>query len=133
MARALKRNSRSGSTIVESAMMIPLLMMTIFGAIEFGNVFYMRHSMTQAAREATRTLAVEGGTPAMAEAVARDMLPGGDTLAYEITMTTPPPESFGGQARVEISLPATQAAFGDFFGLFEGQSITVSSTMRSEQ
>jgi len=132
MARMMRRRARSGTTIVESAVMVPVLMMVIFGSLEFGSVFYMRHTMMHAAREATRTLAVEDGTVAQAEQVARDLLPDSEGLVFVITATAPPQGAANGEARVEIALPAHQAAMGDFFGFFSGKTVRVESTMRSE-
>lgn len=50
------------AAILELAISMVLLLILIFGAAEFALVFYARHVMTDAARNAARHLAVRGGT-----------------------------------------------------------------------
>jgi hypothetical protein len=132
----MKRRSfggRRGVSLVESAFMIPILMSLIFGAIEFGSVLHMRHTMLHAAREAARTLAVQGGTPSQAMAMAYALLPDSDDLQFEVSATQPPPDSQLRNVEVRISLPFTDASLGDMFGIFGDDDMTVRVTMRSEQ
>lgn len=48
----------SGQTLVELALVLPFLLILIFGAIEFGRVFHASHVITSAAREGARAGAV---------------------------------------------------------------------------
>ena len=132
MAR-MKHRSRRGVSIVESAFMIPILMSLIFGAIEFGSVLHMRHTMLHAAREAARTLAVQGGTVSQAVSVAETLLPESEELHFEIAATEPNGEDILRDVEVEISLPLKEASLGDMFGIFGEDDMTVRITMRSEQ
>lgn len=130
--RSCKR-SRRGVSIVESAFMLPIMMSLIFGAIEFGSILHMRHTMLHAAREAARTLAVQGGTVGQAVTVAETLLPSSDDLEFDIVASQPSPDDFMRDVEVEISLPLKQASLGDMFGMFGEDTIDVRVTMRSEQ
>lgn len=131
MAR-MKWKSRRGVSIVESAFMIPILMSLIFGAIEFGMMLHMRHTMLVAAREAARELAVTGGSIAQAQQTAIDMLPGGE-LDFDVVASQPAPDDLNRDVNVEISVPFADAALGDMFGIFGEDRLSVQVTMRSEQ
>lgn len=56
------RTARRGGAVVEMAVVSPLLLMMIFGMIEFGYVFMMAQSITNAAREGCRTATLPGAT-----------------------------------------------------------------------
>jgi len=124
---------RRGVSLVESAFMIPILMSLIFGSIEFGSVLHMRHTMLHAAREAARSLAVQGGSPALAISLAETILPDSEDLDFEIIATQPALYSQQRKVEVEISLPFKQASLGDMFGIFGDDDMTVRVSMRSEQ
>lgn len=51
-----------GSVLVESAVTIVLLLMLLFGIIDFGRALYTYHFVANAAREATRWASVNGET-----------------------------------------------------------------------
>lgn len=59
-------SSRSGQTLVEFALVLPIFLLLVFGLIDMGRFVYMSSAVSQAAREATRVAAVEafwiGGT-----------------------------------------------------------------------
>tara|TARA_Y100001933_G_scaffold105392_1_gene105933 strand:- start:204 stop:602 length:399 start_codon:yes stop_codon:yes gene_type:complete len=132
MARMKKQHARRGISIVEGAFMIPILIMLIFGAIEFGSLLHMRHTMLHAAREAARTMAVEDGTAAQAIAVANNILPSGN-LDFDVDAQLLQADQFAQDVQVQISVPMTQAALGDMFGFFGTRAMSVQVTMRSEQ
>ncbi|HSW46850.1 MAG TPA: TadE/TadG family type IV pilus assembly protein [Phycisphaerae bacterium] len=58
------RTARRGGAVVEMAVVSPLLLMMLLGMIEFGYVFMMQQSMTNAVREATRVATLPGATDA---------------------------------------------------------------------
>ena len=59
MKKAMKRRDReSGQSLVEFALVVPLLFLLLFGSIEFGRVFHAYHVITSAAREGARAAAV---------------------------------------------------------------------------
>ena len=58
--RSLK-GRRAGQGLVEFVMIAPLLLLLIFGMVEFARAWNIRHVITDAAREGARTLAVDNG------------------------------------------------------------------------
>ncbi len=64
-----KRESEKGAAAVEFALVVPLLLAILFGIIQFGYVFFVQISMTQAARTAVRSIVV-GNSQATANTAA---------------------------------------------------------------
>ncbi|USN98229.1 MAG: pilus assembly protein [Phycisphaeraceae bacterium] len=132
MAR-MKRNARRGTSIVEAAFMIPLMLLLIFGALESGCLLHVRHTMTTAAREAARMLAVQGGSISDAQQVALAQLPNADSFDYEFNANAPLDSDLDRDVTVTITVPYSQAALGDFFNLYGSGLMRVAVTMRSEE
>jgi Flp pilus assembly protein TadG len=61
-ARRGSANSDRGAAAVEFALLLPLLVLLIFGMIDFGRAINAQITITQAAREGARVLALPGGT-----------------------------------------------------------------------
>jgi Flp pilus assembly protein TadG len=57
--RRLRLRSRSGQGLVEFVLVAPLLLLLLFGIIEFARAWNIRHVVTDAAREGARSLAVD--------------------------------------------------------------------------
>jgi Flp pilus assembly protein TadG len=56
----MNRRNDSGASAVELAILLPLLMAILFGTIEYGTYFFMRMTLSQAAREGVRVGALYG-------------------------------------------------------------------------
>lgn len=56
------RVSETGSAIVEFAVAVVLLLVMVFGVVDFGRALYTYHFLSNAAREATRWASVNGAT-----------------------------------------------------------------------
>lgn len=50
----MKMNDQKGAAIVEFAVVLPLLLVLLFGIIEFGLIMYNKHIITNASREGAR-------------------------------------------------------------------------------
>ena len=53
---------RSGNAVLDMALVLPLLIMITFGAVEYGFALYLKHSLQSAAREGARAAIVAGAT-----------------------------------------------------------------------
>lgn len=62
-----KLRSESGASAVEFALLLPLLMMILFGIIEFGMALYRQSILTNASREGAR-LGIVQSVPAITDA-----------------------------------------------------------------
>jgi Flp pilus assembly protein TadG len=93
-----------GAAAVELALVLPLLLLLVFGIIELGRSYNVRVQLTGAAREGARVLAL-GGTPGEAQAAVVAAAPGlAPALAGgNITTITCPAGGAAGNARVAIS------------------------------
>lgn len=94
--KARERTARDerGAAAVEFALVLPILLVLVFGIVDFGRLYFTQITLTDAAREGARVLALEGATgsgytsaQAAADAVTRtdDALTGVDST---VTVTT---------------------------------------------
>ena len=86
--RRLAGRSRA-SAIVEFAVILPLLMMILFGIIEYGWVFMVRLTMLNAAREGCRVAVLQTSTHPYQNVSARidDIMSPTGLSSYTVTMT----------------------------------------------
>jgi Flp pilus assembly protein TadG len=121
-----------GAAAVEFALVLPLLVLLVFGITEFGRVYYVQTTISGAAREGARAMALQN-SPTGARAAAQSAAPGLGLSAGQISVTTLnplgstcPTNSTGTgtttQAKVTITYPMTFVT-----GLF-GPSITLHGT-----
>jgi Flp pilus assembly protein TadG len=61
-ARRSSATCDRGAAAVEFALLLPLLVLLVFGMIDFGRAINAQITITQAAREGARVLALPGGT-----------------------------------------------------------------------
>lgn len=111
----MKHDTESGAAAVEFALVIPVLMLIVLAIIQFGVAFTYQISVTQAAREAVRSMAVVGNQ-ATAVALAQSAYglstssvsvpatcPAGTTITVTVKYTVP---SIGNL----VSIPLTGVA-----------------------
>jgi Flp pilus assembly protein TadG len=116
--------------LLEFALVLPIFLLLLLGIMEFSSVFFVRHAMLNAAREAARSYAIQEFTAGEAEQLALDLL-SGTSLSY--TATSSAQTDTGVDRWVEISVPTSEAALGDPLGLFSGGDLQVRVTMRREE
>jgi hypothetical protein len=129
----IERNhiERRGTAVVETAIVLPLLLILILGGVDFALQLHVVHTMTNAAREAARKLAVRGGTTAQATTTALDQLSG---IHATFAVTYPPPTTDPCDVVVRISVPRDEISLGIYglLGLSRGGTIQVQAIMRKE-
>lgn len=82
------RHLDRGAAAVEMAFTLPLLLLVLFGLVDFGRGFNDKMQLTQAAREAVRLIAL-GGSQQDAQTRAQLAMPAaGDRLAPTVTAAT---------------------------------------------
>ncbi len=124
---------RRGTALVELAIVLPMLLLVVFGIIEFGSVMYTRHNMVQAAREAARILAIKDGTTAEATAVANSRLALVSGVNFTVSITAPTSDSDPNQdVTVVITAPLSEAALSDPIGIMGNAVISARAVMRKE-
>ena len=111
------RNER-GAAAVEFALVLPLLVLLVFGIVEFGRAYNAKVTLTHAVREGARALAVGEDDPAQVVLDAADNLDG--LTAAQLTIGACVP---GDPAEVEADYPFTYN-----IPLFGTQTITLSAS-----
>lgn len=95
-----------GATVIEFAVLLPVLVLLTFGIVEFGRGYNAKVSLTAAVREGVRVLALGEDDPAVIEQTTRDAAPSLDPAAITVTSSAVPC-SAGSQASVTASIPFT--------------------------
>ena len=114
MTRRRPRSRRSiGQSMVEFALILPILLIVLVGMLDFGRAIFAYNSVANAARSATR-VAIVNQTASDVEAAAASEAVGLDPLSvvidYDDGGTVCSPVKLGCIARVEVShawMPAT--------------------------
>ncbi len=146
-ARRHRLGDRRGQSLVEFALVLPILLLILVGILEFGIAFRTFQVVTNAAREGART-AVLGTTRAeVQDVVNRYMESGGltldsDNLVFECvpqpgSAPNPnnggPPCSNGQIARVQVTQPISFAVLGALLNRTVGPpTLRSTSEMRTE-
>ncbi|CAH0193928.1 hypothetical protein SRABI83_01736 [Arthrobacter sp. Bi83] len=104
----MDKSSERGAAAVEFAILLPLLVMLLMGIIEFGRAYNAQISLTSAARESVRVMAISNNpTSAKAAAVnaAGSLHPALRTTDVGITTTAASPAlcAVGANATVTIN------------------------------
>lgn len=127
-ARTSTRTPRDrGAAAVEFALVAPLLLLLVFGIAEFGRAYHVQTTLSGAAREGVRVMALKNDAAA-ARATTRDsaatVVLRDDQIA--VTPTTCPTGSTGATATVTVTYPMDLLS-----GLFGAQlTLTGKATMR---
>jgi len=72
-----RADAESGESMVEFALVLPLLLVALIGVVQFGLVHHAQNVATTAAQEGARVGAAEEGEPTTAEARTLDVLRSG--------------------------------------------------------
>jgi Flp pilus assembly protein TadG len=107
MTRLLR--SQRGTALIETALILPILLLICVGIFEFGRAYQTWEVLTNAAREGARVVILPSAGPSEAEARVRDYLKAGG-LAYG--------------ASVGVSVTPASVSMGDA-GSASGWKVTV--------
>lgn len=125
----LRRDER-GAVLVEFSLLAPVMMLLLFGIVQFGMLFSIHSTMLNAARESARAVAVEGASESQGRNLANRRLAAWGSLPFQVDVIRPTPPAR--DVIVEIAVPMEAAAIVDVLGLFNGREMTVETVMRTE-
>jgi hypothetical protein len=98
-------------------LVLPILLLLILGGIDLGLQISTMHEMTNAAREAARTLAVRQGTVAQAQGEALNLLKDPQGKLYTVTAAEPT-DANSYDVKVHISVPRSKISLMAGLGSF---------------
>jgi Flp pilus assembly protein TadG len=124
------RKRRSGAALLEFALVLPIFLLLLLGMLEFSTLFFVRHTMLHAAREAARSYSINEFNSTESEQLAADSLAG---INANFTVEASPQESADVERWVEIRVPIGEASLGDPLSVLGVQDLTVRVTMRREE
>lgn len=100
--RSRARPGDSGAAAVEFALVMPVLLLLLFGMIDFGRAYNMQLALTQAAREGVRVAAL-GGTNTEATDRAQEALFPVPGATASLTMSCPASPAPADDAEMSIT------------------------------
>lgn len=128
-------NNKNGTVLVETAIILPLLLLIVFGICEFGRVMFITNTLNNAARYGAR-LAVVSTNPLNIASLTTEIknhtpLSSADLNLIEISIPNSSPAA-GSAVTVTAKLPFTPIIpfMGDFFP--SGFKLKGEATMRYE-
>lgn len=136
MTRSCFVNNEKGQSLVEFALILPILLVLVMGIVQFGFIFNAHITVTHAAREGAR-LAVVGGNNADVEIRVRNAAFAPLLTINTVTTNRPsPPPAPGGDlgtlsVRVDGSVRVIVPGLNIFFG--PGFNVRSTSFMRVER
>ena len=127
-----RRFTRRAATVVEVAVVAPLMMTAMLGMVELGYAFMVKQTISMASREGARAGSLPGGTSADITAAVDSTMSGSGLTGYSTTTNINSLGPTDVDVWVEISIPVDRASFtGSLLG---GGSFDITSrtTMRRE-
>lgn len=130
------RSSESGTAAVELALLLPVLMIILFGVIEFGVAFYRQAILTNASREGAR-LGIVQSVPPIANAAVDAKIDAYLTAAglNPATVTRNTPVLTGGVGSnvvVTLTLPYTFVVLPALTSITPSINLVATTVMRHE-
>ena len=126
---------RKGAVAVEFAVILPLLILLVFGIIEFGRTMMVQQAIISASREGAREAALPDATITSVQTVVRDYLTSANipVTTDQITVTPDPASAVNNeQITVVLAVP-----YNDIRWIpsryFDGVNLRASTRMRSER
>jgi len=125
----MKLRDQKGQALVELALILPLMLLILFGITEFGRALYMVNTLNNAAREGARRAAVSSPLDsATLQTYIEGCIPFDKTgLDIDINPTNSPPQHGIDTIEVIVTLP-----FQSMVPMLEGLESLKSITLRGE-
>lgn len=118
--------SQKGQSLVEFALVIPLLIVLLFGIVDFGRVFHTYLTLDHAGREAARAASV-GGTDDEIESIAVSNGTSINLTESQVEINPTGEKNSGENVTITITYPIDflTPVIGDIVGSFDLENITV--------
>ena len=128
-----RRPRRRAAAVVEMAVVTPLLLTILFGIIEYGWVFMIKQSLTNAAREGCRVATLQGATDSQITGTITSYLSGTGLTTSDVTITLTHATTAVPTERVVVRVPYRSVSLlGGFFSHGTDWSLGSTCSMRKE-
>lgn len=114
MMRFHDRRGERGAAAVEFALILPILILLVLGLIEFSRVYNIQISLSNAAREGARTMAVQNSLP-IARSAAIAAAPSISPAVSDAQIAISPTTCTAG-ATVDVTISYNVSLMTGFFG-----------------
>jgi Flp pilus assembly protein TadG len=101
--------ARRGAAVTEFAIMLPLIVMIVFGSIEMSNGIFMKQAIGLAAYEGARAASRPGGTLSQVQSRVQEVLDARGITGQSVTVTPNINTSTARGTRVSVSVQASAA------------------------
>jgi len=130
LAPLIRRNR--GQSVVEFALILPLLLLVLFGITEFGRAWMVSNTLTAAAREGCRLAVVTAPDSTLVTARVIQVCDAAGVTPTAIILV--PPNPFDLERRVTVTVQTDFVVIpGTFLGMFSGTiPLSVTAVMRHE-
>jgi Flp pilus assembly protein TadG len=128
--RTARLRDERGATVVEFAFIVPLLIVLVLGIAEFGRAFQVSGTLSAAAREGVRVMALQND-PAAARLAVRTAAPSLSPAVTNAQITITPaacPATGPTSTTVRVTVTYPMPFLTDFFG--SGVTLTGTGVMR---
>lgn len=136
MKRRLKLfKNEEGQSLVEFALVLPILMLILLGIIEFGWLFNAKITMTSAAREGARVYAIKGNEADFCVLVMEAVTDAtGNLLVSDLSAICNPITSLDGDSSVKMAKVTVTGSIKPLVGFIvrEDVEMTATAEMRVE-
>ena len=127
-----QRIHRSGAAVVEMALVAPVVILLIFGIVEFSRLLILDASIDQIAYESCRAGIAFGASHEDVEEIVDDFLASNRIFNATTEITPAVIDDDTAQVRVEITVPLAQNSWGGVLSEFFSEDITGACTLEHE-
>lgn len=130
--RKQNRSRERGAMAVEFAIILPLVLLLLYGILEMGRIMMVQNMATSSAREGARTAILPGATNDAVTTRVTSVLSGAG-LAYDSLATDPEDVStVDGDNPITVTVAIDYDDYSLIPGFIEGLQLTGQVTMRKE-
>lgn len=125
---------RRGAAVVEFAIVAPVLLLLVFGMIEYGRLVMVQQVITNATREGARSAVLDGATTTGVTTIVNDFLTASRVSGAIVTVTPSPPSSaaFGDPVTVSVQVPFSQVSWLPTPMFLSSTTLSATTVMRRE-
>lgn len=133
--KSRRSSNRRGVAAVELAVVAPLLVMILFGIIEFGRMIMVQQILTNASREGARRAIIEDATHVEVQQLVSDYLSNAsiDNAIIAITPADLSNVGFGDPVSVTVAIPFDDVSWAGSAWFLEGTVLESATIMQGER